>query len=87
MQRVGEDGLISVEEAKSSVSELEIVEGLQIDKGIFHLIVKNGLWLEMPYILIYDQKISSLNSLLPLLEAVVQSNKSLLMLMTLKEKH
>ncbi len=85
MQRVGEDGLISVEEAKSSVSELEIVEGLQIDKGyISSYFINNSekmvCELEMPYILIYDQKISSLHSLLPLLEAVVQSNKSLLII-------
>ncbi len=66
MQRVGEDGLISVEEAKSSVSELEIVEGLQIDKGyISSYFINNSekmvceleMSIEMSYILIYDQNI------------------------------
>ncbi len=85
IQRVGEDGLISVEEAKSSSSELEVVEGLKFDRGyISSYFVNNSekmvCELEMPYILIYDKKISSLYSLLPLLEDVVQSNKSLLII-------
>ncbi|MFP3037796.1 MAG: hypothetical protein ACKESC_00430 [Candidatus Hodgkinia cicadicola] len=79
--------------AKSSVSELEIVEGLQIDKGyissyFFINNSENGLWIRNAVrILIWPNKYLCLYSLLPLLEAVVQSNKSLIIADDIEGKH
>ena len=83
MQKVGNEGVITVEEAKSLTTELEVVEGMQFDRGyISPYFVTNAekmrAELEEPYILIHEKKLSSLQSLLPLLETVVQSGKPLL---------
>jgi chaperonin GroEL len=83
MQKVGNDGVITVEEAKAFETELEVVEGMQFDRGYIspYFITdadKMRVELESPYILIYEKKLSNLQSVLPLLEAVVQSGKPLL---------
>ena len=83
MQKVGNEGVITVEEAKSLETELDIVEGMQFDRGyISPYFVTNAekmrVELEDPYILISEKKLSSLQSLLPVLETVVQSGKPLL---------
>ena len=83
MQKVGNEGVITVEEAKSLESELEVVEGMQFDRGyISPYFITNAekmvAELESPYILIYEKKLSGLQALLPLLELVVQSGKPLL---------
>ena len=83
MQKVGNEGVITVEEAKSLATELEVVEGMQFDRGyISPYFVTNAekmrAELEDPYILIHEKKLSSLQTLLPLLESVVQSGKPLL---------
>ena len=83
MQKVGNEGVITVEEAKSLATELDIVEGMQFDRGyISPYFVTNAekmrAELEDPYILIHEKKLSSLQSLLPVLETVVQSGKPLL---------
>src|SRR6187397_2823738 len=80
MQKVGNEGVITVEEAKSFESELEVVEGMQFDRGyISPYFITNAekmmAELESPYILIYEKKLSNMQSLLPLLEAVVQAGK------------
>ena len=85
MQKVGNEGVITVEEAKSLDSELEVVEGMQFDRGyISPYFITNAekmiADLENPYILIYEKKLSGLQSLLPLLEAVVQSGRPLLVI-------
>src|SRR5512141_2514350 len=85
MQKVGNEGVITVEEAKSFESELEVVEGMQFDRGyISPYFITNAekmmADLESPYILIYEKKLSNMQSLLPLLEAVVQSAKPLLVI-------
>ena len=85
MKKVGNDGVITVEEAKSLQTELEVVEGMQFDRGyISPYFVTNAEKmrgeLEDPYILIYEKKLSGLQPLLPLLEAVVQSGKPLLII-------
>jgi len=85
MQKVGNEGVITVEEAKSMETELEVVEGMQFDRGyISPYFVTNAdkmiCELEDPYILIHEKKLSNLQSLLPLLEAVVQSGKPLLII-------
>jgi len=85
MQKVGNEGVITVEEAKSLESELEVVEGMQFDRGyISPYFITNAekmvAELETPYILIYEKKLSGLQSLLPLLELVVQSGKPLLII-------
>jgi chaperonin GroEL len=83
MQKVGNEGVITVEEAKSLETELEVVEGMQFDRGyVSPYFVTNPdkmrVELEDPYILIHEKKLSGLQQLLPLLEAVVQSGRPLL---------
>jgi chaperonin GroEL len=83
MQKVGNEGVITVEEAKSLETELDVVEGMQFDRGyISPYFVTNAekmiAELENPYILIHEKKLSGLQSMLPLLEAVVQSGRPLL---------
>ena len=85
MAKVGETGVITVEEAKSLETTLEVVEGMQFDKGYIspHMAtdtVRMEASLENPYILITDKKISSMKELLPLLEKVVQTSKPLLII-------
>jgi chaperonin GroEL len=85
MKKVGNDGVITVEEAKSLGTELEVVEGMQFDRGyVSPYFVTNAekmrVELEDAYILIHEKKLSVLQSLLPLLEAVVQSGKPLLII-------
>ena len=83
MQKVGNEGVITVEEAKSLSTELEVVEGMQFDRGyISPYFVTNAekmlCELENPYILLHEKKLSGLQATLPLLEAVVQSGRPLL---------
>jgi chaperonin GroEL len=83
MKRVGNEGVITVEEAKSLETELDVVEGMQFDRGyISPYFITNAdkmrVEMEDPYILINEKKLSALNELLPLLEAVVQTGKPLL---------
>ena len=83
MQKVGNEGVITVEEAKSLETELDIVEGMQFDRGyISPYFITNAdkmrVEMEDPYILIYEKKLSQLQEMLPLLEAVVQTGKPLL---------
>jgi chaperonin GroEL len=85
MKKVGKEGVITVEEAKSLSTELEVVEGMQFDRGyISPYFVTNAekmtVVLEDPYILLHEKKVSGLQSMLPLLEAVVQSSRPLLIL-------
>jgi chaperonin GroEL len=85
MKKVGNEGVITVEEAKSLETELEVVEGMQFDRGyISPYFVTNAdkmrVELEDPYVLIYEKKLSALNDFLPLLEAVVQTSKPLLII-------
>src|SRR5881398_620169 len=85
MKRVGNEGVITVEEAKSLETELEVVEGMQFDRGyISPYFVTNAekmrVEMEDPYVLIYEKKLSGLQELLPLLEAVVQAGKPLLII-------
>ena len=83
MQKVGNEGVITVEEAKSLDTDLEIVEGMQFDRGYLSpYFVTNPekmlVELEDPYILLHEKKLPALKAILPLLEAVVQSGKPLL---------
>jgi chaperonin GroEL len=83
MQKVGNEGVITVEEAKSLATELDVVEGMQFDRGyVSPYFVTNAekmlCELEDPYILLHEKKLSSLQAMLPVLEAVVQSGKPLL---------
>src|SRR5499433_1312530 len=83
MQKVGNEGVITVEEAKSLESELDVVEGMQFDRGYLspYFITnaeKMTCELENPYILLHEKKLSGLQSMLPVLEAVVQSGRPLL---------
>src|SRR5205823_3254077 len=83
MKKVGNEGVITVEEAKSLETELDIVEGMQFDRGYLSpYFITNAEKmvdeLEDPYILLHEKKLSSLQSLLPILEAVVQSTRPLL---------
>ena len=83
MQKVGNEGVITVEEAKSLDTELDVVEGMQFDRGYLSpYFVTNAekmvAELEDPYILLHEKKLSGLQAMLPLLEAVVQSGRPLL---------
>src|SRR4029453_2485299 len=83
MQKVGNEGVITVEEAKSLDTELEVAEGMQFDRGyVSPYFVTNAekmkVELEDPYILIHEKKLSGLQTMLPLLESGGQSGKPLL---------
>ncbi len=85
VEKVGKEGVITVEEAKTAETELDVVEGLQFDRGYLSpYFVTNAekliAELEDPYILIHEKKLSSLQPLLPVLEAVVQSSRPLLII-------
>ncbi|GAB5503845.1 chaperonin GroEL [Pyruvatibacter sp.] len=85
MQKVGNEGVITVEEAKSLETELEVVEGMQFDRGYLspYFITnadKMTTELDDPYILLHEKKLSNLQSMLPILEAVVQSSRPLLII-------
>ncbi|MDB5371934.1 MAG: groEL, partial [Belnapia sp.] len=85
MQKVGNDGVITIEEAKGLETELDVVDGMQFDRGYLSpYFITNAekmvVELENPYILIHEKKLSALQTMLPLLEAVVQSGRPLLIL-------
>jgi chaperonin GroEL len=85
MKKVGNEGVITVEEAKSLATELEVVEGMQFDRGyVSPYFVTNAekmrVEMEDPYILICEKKLSGLQELLPLLEAVIQTSKPLVII-------
>src|ERR1700751_5891300 len=85
MKKVGNEGVITVEEAKSLETELEVVESMQLDRGyISPYFVTNAdkmrVEMEDAYLLIYEKKLSALNEMLPLLEAVVQASKPLVII-------
>ena len=85
MEKVGNEGVITVEEAKTAETELEVVEGMQFDRGYLspYFITnqeKMRVELDEPYVLIHEKKLSSLQPLLPVLEAVVQSGRPLLII-------
>ncbi|MEB2779874.1 chaperonin GroEL [Algoriphagus persicinus] len=85
MDKVGKDGVITVEEAKGTETEVRTVEGMQFDRGYLspYFVTnteKMEVELEQPYILIYDKKISSMKELLPVLEPVAQSGKPLVII-------
>src|SRR5271156_2105216 len=85
MEKVGKEGVITVEESKTAETTLDVVEGMQFDRGYLspYFVTnpeKMEAALETPYVLIYDKKISSMKDLLPLLEKVVQRSKPLLII-------
>jgi chaperonin GroEL len=85
MQKVGNEGVITVEEAKSLETELDVVEGMQFDRGYLSpYFITNAekmiAELDDPYILIFEKKLSSLQAMLPVLEAVVQTGKPLVII-------
>ncbi len=82
MEKVGKDGVITVEEAKGTETEVKTVEGMQFDRGYLspYFVTnteKMEADLEQPYILIYDKKISTMKELLPILEQSAQTGKPL----------
>jgi len=85
MQKVGKEGVITVEEAKGLATELDVVEGMQFDRGYLspYFITnadKMSVELEKPYILLHEKKLGNLQAMLPVLEAVVQSSRPLLII-------
>ncbi|TRC75344.1 chaperonin GroEL [Mesorhizobium sp. WSM4310] len=85
MDKVGNDGVITVEEAKTAETELDVVEGMQFDRGYLSpYFVTNAdkmrVELEEPYVLIHEKKLGNLQAMLPILEAVVQSGRPLLII-------
>ncbi|RAZ79898.1 chaperonin GroEL [Mesorhizobium atlanticum] len=85
MEKVGNEGVITVEEAKTAETELEVVEGMQFDRGYLspYFVTnqdKMRVELDEPYVLIHEKKLGNLQALLPVLEAVVQSGKPLLII-------
>jgi len=82
MQKVGKEGVITVEEAKSTETELDVVEGMQFDRAPYFITNAEKMVadLEDPYILLHEKKLSGLQSMLPLLETVVQSGRPLLII-------
>ncbi len=85
MDKVGKDGVITVEEAKSAITNLELVEGMQFDRGYLspYFVTDADTMeavLEDPYILIHDKKISTMKDLLPILEKVAQAGRSILII-------
>ncbi len=85
MEKVGNEGVITVEEAKTAETELEVVEGMQFDRGYLspYFVTnqdKMRVELDEPYVLIHEKKLSNLQALLPVLESVVQSGKPLLII-------
>ena len=85
MAKVGRDGVVTVEEGKSLENELEVVEGMQFDRGYLSPYFINNqekmqVELDNPYILLFDKKISSIRDLLPVLEAVAKASRSLLLI-------
>jgi chaperonin GroEL len=83
MEKVGKDGVITVEEGKSLETELDLVEGMQFDRGYLSPYFVNNadkmlVELEDPYVLLYDKKISNVREILPVLESVAKSGRSLL---------
>jgi chaperonin GroEL len=85
MDKVGKDGVITVEEAKGIQDELDVVEGMQFDRGYLspYFVTdteKMEAVLEAPYILLYDKKISNMKELLPILEQVIKTNRPLLII-------
>ena len=85
MEKVGKDGVITIEESRGMATELEVVEGMQFDRGYLsqYMVTDNEKMvaeLENPYILITDKKISNIQEVLPLLESILQSNRPLLII-------
>ena len=85
MEKVGKEGVITVEDGKSLENELELVEGMQFDRGYLSPYFinsedKQNCVLEAPYILLYDKKIAAIHNLLPVLEAVAKTGKALLII-------
>lgn len=85
MEKVGNDGVITIEESKGIETELDVVEGMQFDRGYLsqYMVTDNDKMeavLENPYLLITDKKISSIQDILPLLEQILQQNKPLLII-------
>ena len=85
MEKVGKDGVITVEESKSMVTELKVVEGMEFDRGYlspYFVTEREAMTVELeePYIFIYDKKVSNMRDILPLLEKVARQGKPLLMI-------
>ena len=85
MEKVGNDGVITIEESRGMETELEVVEGMQFDRGYLsqYMVTDNEKMvadLENPYILITDKKVSNIQEILPLLENILQSNRPLLII-------